>query len=271
MSVPGERLRQMELEVRKFHARSDDRDHNHRHYLAEVAQFLRTVQDPLDVLRFVERLIVSPFAKRPQQKQALSDVGEWLFARLLRDPRLERDALAWELGWMQRLVAIRDTTSSPQAPATSYAGGGRGRGPEVQVPDFRKKIEAIERRRAEASTVSRAPKVVAPVVRVAPERLPETFDVEFADLNAARAARKNAQDRKRAGKAPKPVWIALAPVDKILVVLAGNLGCSLDTEGLEAVFDDFAKRAGMPRPFSASDLRREGDRHVVGRVSLPST
>jgi hypothetical protein len=147
MSTQGDRLCAMAFELRRFHPRADDRDKNHQHYFAEASQFLRTAREPLDLLRFVDRLLRSPFASRPQQRQALVDVGEWIFARLLREPSLDRDTLAWELGWMRRLVTIRNAEGAARASTAPHAS--RGRAPKTEVPDFQRKIEAVERRRSE--------------------------------------------------------------------------------------------------------------------------
>ncbi len=269
MSAQGDRLRLLEREVGRFHLSSEDRDQNHKRYLAEALQYLRGVDDPLDVLRFLDKLLVSPFAKRAQQKQALSDVGEWLGARLLREPRVAHDDLAYELGWMQRLVMIRTAqTRDDRAPGATR----HGAAPNASSPTgFRSKIEAVEKRRAaEAASVAVRAKVEAPKepVRVAPERLPDVFEAEFADLTAARDARKKAREREKAGKAKKVTWLALRPVDGLLAELAKGLACTLDTSGCDAVFDDIAKRDGRPRTFWVSDAGSAEGRLVVARITL---
>lgn len=263
MSARGDRLRQMEREIAKFHAPTDARDSNHKHYLAELAQYLRTVQDPLDVLRFVERLLASPYARRPQQKQALVDVGEWLFTRLLFEPRIERDVLAYELGWMQRLVLIRAASQgATQAPAQTY-----GRAPQVTVPDFRAKIASIESKRA-APVIVKKYEPPKPPPRVAPTQLPDVLEADFVDITAMREARKKARERQKAGRDVKTTWIALKPTDVLLVPLAKGLACTFETQGFDALFEDLTKRAGVPRAFWVSEIRSEDGRLVVGRIAL---
>lgn len=266
MSTRGDRLRQMEDEVARFRLFAYARDKNHKQYLSEALQYLRSASDSLAVLRFLDSLMSSPFARRPQQKQALGDVGEWLGGRMLREPNLDRDTLAYELGWMQRLVVIRQA----QVPG-NQAHSAHTPAPQGQQAGFRSKIEAIEKRRSADVVMAqvrakREPPKAPP--RIAPERLPEVFEAEFVNLDAARDARRKAREREKARKPKKPVWIALKPVDGLLAVLAKDLGCMLDTTGYEAVLDDIAKHAGTPRAFWVADVHDEAGRLVVGRIEL---
>lgn len=265
MSVSPERLRQMEREVASFHIATEDRDQNHRRYLAEAAQYLRGVTDPLDVLRFLDALRASPFARRPQQKVAVADVGAWLGGRLLREPGLPRDVVATELGWMQRLVVIHRAKLEAD-------GAGVSHGAAAVQDGFRGLIEAIEKRRtAEAAAAAKArvrEEAPKPPPRVAPSTLPESFAAEFVDATAARDARKKAREREKAGKPKKEAWLALQPTDTLLRELAKGLACTLDTEGCGAVFDEMTRRDGRPVVFTVTALRREGERLVVGRIAL---
>lgn len=265
MSARGDRLRQMEDEVARFRLSADDRDKNHKQYFSEALQYLRSASDTLEVLRFLDSLMSSPFARRPQQKQALGDVGDWLGGRMLREPNLDRDTLAYELGWMQRLVVIRQAQVRGKQAHSAYR-----QAPQGQQAGFRAKLEAIEKRRSAEVMARVRAKVEPPKAppRIAPERLPEVFEAEFVNLDAARKARRKARERETAGKPKKTVWIALKPVDGLLAELAKDLGCTLDTTGYEAVLDDIAKHAGTPRAFWVAEVHGEAGRLVVGRIEL---
>lgn len=269
MSAEADRLLRLEREVGLFHLSADDRDQNHRRFLAEASQYLRTVDDPLDVLRFLEKLLASSYAKRPQQKQAVSDVGAWLAKRMLHEPRVARDDLSYELGWMQRLVLIRTSRMRAEgAPSTTRHGAPSS---ASSPQDLQKMIVAIEKRRAaEAEAAKVRVRVEAPKepVRVAPERLPDAFEAEFADLAAARDARKKAREREKAGKPKKVAWLALKPVDGLLAGLAKGLSCTLDTSGCDAVFDEIAKQDGRPRSFWVSGAREDQGKLVAASITL---
>lgn len=263
MSVPGQRLRQMQHEVTRFDVSGSSHQQNHKRYVAEAAQCLRGAEDALDALRFLDKLMTSPFASRQQERQALNDIGEWLGLRLLHEPYLDRTTLAWELGWLQRLVAIRGAQA-----------GFAGRAPPNQgapLTGFSGRIAEIEKRRAIEARAARSRARLAPrkaPPRAVPEQLPDVFEVEFADVDAARDARRTARKREKAGKTKKQVWLPLKPIDGRLRELAKGLSCTLETKGCEAVFDDMVKGAGRPRAFWVAEVRTENGRQVVARITL---
>lgn len=260
----GARLREMEREVGRFNAPLD----NHDHYLAEALQFLRhqgDEADTLEVLRFVDKLWNSPFARRTEQKRALADVGMWLASRLMARRDLPSAELANELGWMRRLVVIRHQktrgSSAPRSvePRNSFGG----------------MIAVIEKARQSARESVKTPEkvVVEAPRRVAPDRLPEVVEVRFEDLKAVRSARENARERERKKKPPKPVWLALVPVDALLAPLAKGLVCRLDTPGFVELYDDMSLRlAGAPRSFFVTEVKAQDGRLLAGGILLePST
>ena len=265
MTPLRDRLRQMEHEVARFHLSSDDRNHNHERFLSEALQSLRGASDPLEALRLLEALQRSSYARRPEPRQALADVGAWLGQRLRAEPNVDRDTLALELGWLRRVVVIRLAKATDARPATPYTRGG----PLPALPDLAATIASIERARGPAKPVRPTkPEVAAPPPRVAPERLPAAFEAEFADVGAARDSRKKAREREKAGKPKKVTWLALKPADALLSGLAKGLACALDTAGCEAVFEDMARRDGRPRAFWVADVRGDEGRLVVGRITL---
>lgn len=217
--------------------------------------------DSLDVLRFVDKLWGSPFARRTEQKRALADVGTWLASRLMARRDLPPAELADELGWMRCLVVIRhqkirgSSASRSVEPRNAFGG----------------MIAVIEKARQSARSAVKTPvKVVAEALRrVAPDRLPEVVEVRFDDLKAVRVARQNARERERKKKPPKPVWLALAPVDALLAPLAKGLGCRFDTPGFVELYDDMSLRlAGAPRSFFVTDVKAQDGQLVGGRILL---
>lgn len=263
----------MEQEVARFRITSEDRDQNHKRFLAEAAQFLRNAEDSLDVLRFLHRLLFSPFASRSQPQEALRDIGNWLGARLEQDPWLDPKKLAYELGWMQRLVAIRRArlkAMSVRQPQQQPP----GHSPRRERHGFESAIERIDRERSSRAVGApsrvraggmKASRAEAPA---APTELPGVFEAEFSDVNAARDARKKARERERAGKPKKGAWLSLKPVDGGLAGLSKGLCCMLDTKGCEAVFELMAKRAGVPCTFWVTEIKAEEGRLVAGRITL---
>lgn len=266
MSSQGRRLGQLTQEVAGFHKPEKSGDQNHRHYLNEASQFLRHVDDPLDVLRFLDKLIASPFAKRAEQKLALTDVCRWLASRLIREPEVDKESLAYELAWLQRLAVIRSAKAVGQPTKTTSARSSKDR-----LTGFRGDIEAVEKRRGNLLAKAEQKRKIQPPLpapRIAPKSLPAEFEVVFADIEAARSARKNAITREKKGKTKKVSWLALKPVDNLLNELARGLSCTLDTQGCDAVFADMAERAGRPLSFWVAEIRKEENRQIVERIIL---
>jgi hypothetical protein len=265
----------MEGEVGRFSVPADGRDHNHEHYLAEASQFLRGVTDPLDVLRFLDKLWESRFAKRDAQKRAVDDVGKWLGARLLGQPDLSCEDLAFELGWLRRLVVIRARAS--QRDERVSVASSRSHGPPVRASNapapqssFRSFIRRIEQKREASHVSAPARSATAPEAprRVAPDRLPDVVEATFTDIASVRDARKVAREREKKGKAAKVAWLSLTPVDSLLIGLAKGLSCTLTTPGFDALYSDLTRQDGKLRSFFVTDLRGEEGRLVAGRILL---
>lgn len=266
MSVKPARFQQMEREVARFQLAAEDREHNHAKALAELLQALRRAADPLDALRFMGAMLQSSYARRPAPRVAYGDVFQWLAQRLRVEPGVAAAEVAEEAGWLRRLVVVRQAA----APA---AYGGRGAAPAAPGVDVAQQIASVEKARDAWRAAQRAaarahPAPAAAPARAAPTSLPPRFEAEFVDLKAVRDARKTAKDREKAGKPRKVAWAALRPVDGSLAALAKGLACTLDTPGLDALMDDIARRDGRPRACWVSGLRPEGERLVVGEITL---
>ncbi len=266
MIAQGQRLKKLAQEIHGFQKPENDQDQNHRHYLAEASQFLRQVDDPLDVLRFLDKLLRSPFTKRQKQKRALTDIGQWLFKQLIRAPHIDKNDLTYDLAWLQRLAVIRSAEAMGKSSGSTSATPAK-----YQPTDFQREIEAVEKRRqkllSEISANRKNP-IPRPKKRVAPSRLPTRLEVVFADIKAARDARKNAIKREKQGKSKKTNWLKLQPVDDLFSTLATGLSCTFETKGCDTIFAEMAEKGGAVRSFWVNGLRKDGDRLIVENITL---
>lgn len=217
---------------------------------------------PVRALKLLDVMWGGAFARRPDQRAALNDVGTWLETRLARAPQATVMELLTELGWLKRLAkhyeALREDAGRP-----TFGPPGRG-----DQRSFGKRIGEIERRRGEAPPAAPKPAPEAAKPR-AEEPLLATLEVEFEDFNRAREARKLAADREKKKKDPKEALLSL--VARGGAAAGVKLVCSTtQTEGMAEVMDRVRHTAGAPDWWMvASGMVKGADGVVfVGKINL---
>jgi len=257
---------------------------NHGRFLAELLETLTRSRDPIDALKLLRALWGSGFASREDERTALNAVGSWLELRLNREPGIDAAELAAEVGWLRRLSRFH---ARDQPGRQDRAAGGPGqrpvrRTPTNDGPTFARDVDALLRRRTqqlaarvgplrESTPVSGQSDVTKPsskTTSVQPLTLPAVLEVNFADVKAAREARKARRDREKAGKAPKESFVQLRPVDSRLMALAQGLCCSIQSEGLEQVFQAMDRAGGALKPFFVCQLGSRDGRLVAAWAGM---
>ncbi|WP_437307426.1 hypothetical protein [Sorangium sp. So ce388] len=266
---------------------------NHLRYLSEALQCMRRTGDPVEALVLLGAMWGTAYARRPDEKKALDDVGHWFERRLYWDPGAGAERVALELAWMRRLTRIGEA----EAEREPRASRDRNRQEEVKrgranatdrprdEPRFGKLIESIRRRRAEierrrgeesdargvspASGDATTPVAgAAPAPEPTPTQLPAVFEAEFVDFTSAHEAYRSAREREKRKKAPKERFLALRPVDVRLRPLAAGLVCSTALVGFKAIFSASASHGVAPRSFYVSGVEERGGQRVVGEILL---
>ena len=274
MSITREQLTRLERDASSMGTA------NHGRYVSEAMQAMRdpafagdaladALEAPLRALRLLGAMWGGVFAKRPDQRVALNDVGIWLETRLARDPGVEVKVLTTELGWLKRLAkhheALRQEAGRP-----GYGAPGRG-----DQKSFGRRLAEIERKRREVFAAARveaeAPKAAKAEAAKprAEEPLPEVLAVEFEDFNRVREVRKAAAERAKRGREPKEALLAL--VGRGGVAAGVRLVCSTTrTEGMAEVMEGVRRTAGAPEwHMVGSGMVKEGDGVVwVGRLLI---
>lgn len=78
---------------------------NHKGWLAEAANAIRTTGDPRHAVELLERLRRGQRSKN--ERDTIADVNHWLEQRLRREPRMNPERLLVELGWLRRMAVTR--------------------------------------------------------------------------------------------------------------------------------------------------------------------
>jgi hypothetical protein len=231
---------------------------------------------PLRALRLLDAMWGSAHASRPDQREALSDVGVWLERRLAAEPQVGVEILLAEMGWLKRLA--RHYEAEQEEAEQGQAGrerAGRARIAAVQK-GFGQRLGAVERRRREAFAAARLetpPPIAVPVVPVvrADAPLPEVLVVEFKDFNRAREVRKLAAERVKKKREPKEALLTL--VGRAPEAAGVQLVCSTTrSEGMTEVMERVRQTAGVPDwHMEAHGMVKEGDVVFVGRLVIGKT
>ena len=248
MSLSSELAQRLRAEASRFQTE------NHVQYLSDAISAVRRglfegAQDPgLEALRLLVAMWRSGYASRTGPKRALNDVGQWLEKRLRHDTA-PKDLLL-QLIWMKRLTAANAKFVKQQ----SLRVEGREQ-PRRAFGDRMEQIERDRRRRRQKKEEARLRSVVVEVVQ--PKELPDSFSVEFQDLNQARQANRNYRTRLKKKKAPKDVALSLRPVDEMLRPLAEGLYLNtIGTDGVVDVFEAINKKGGKVVAFWVDGLER---------------
>ncbi|GAB4520732.1 MAG: hypothetical protein Tsb0020_39340 [Haliangiales bacterium] len=265
-------------------ARSFDASSNSRSFLAEAANCLRQTGDPLAPLELLVAMLGSPHASSDTQKPALRAIGTWLDRRLTREPDIPCARLAWELGWLQRLVSINakfkqnaSIDQRRQGPQGHRRHSRRQRRDQDEAP-FGRFIPQLRKRRREllAGASADHERKAADTAAATPTTLPDPCLAQLADIKTARAAWKRANDRKKRGKPAKDKLLAIHPVieadpdtQPAYRALAEDIRLSLlNTEGVKTLFDRTEAAGGKLMPFwiADADLEHQGEHRVAKRI-----
>lgn len=268
MSLTAIEMKRLEDDARAMAA-------NHsRGYLSDALQCLRETSDPIASLELLRAMWGASQAKRPDQKAALNEAGQWLEKRLDRDPGISPDRLALELGWLRRLVTVHGGTDDDDEARDDRRNRGR------DEPTFGAHIDRLRQLRQkrarleeDSRTVSRADasrRIDSPASD-RPIRLPDSFEARFTlepdVLDAFRAARK----RRKEQKPVKDRLLPVRPAAAELQALASDLACSLlETKGMDELEARTMNDAGKLPSFwiAVADLVERDSKRVPRRISL---
>lgn len=227
---------------------------NHARYINDIILAMRDPvfagdvalnnrEAPLRALRVLDAMWGGAFAKRPDQRAALNDVGIWLESRLLGDARVDVKHLLVELGWLGRLSRHQQAMLED---ARRPGMGAPGRGDQKS---FGKRFAEIERRRRGAFAAMEAEKVEA--AKVEPpkpkeaEPLPSTLAVDFEDFNRVREVRKAIAEREKKKKEPREATLVL--VGRGGAAAGMRFVCSTTrTAGMAEVMERVRQTPGAP-------------------------
>lgn len=233
-------------------------------YLADAGRCLADTRDPIEVLALLRAMWRSNHAKRDKQKDALAAAGTWLEGRIRRDFGISADQLAFEIGWLQRLVMVygmpdedgdddrSSARSNTEAPFGAY------------IEIFRRKREAAQEARERSPATSGGERGLTPVL---PDQLPEAFEVRVTSWQGALEAFKNARKRRKDGKPPKDGLLDVTPVATELRHLGADLACSLlHTEGMATLVDH---KGDLPSFWIVTlDLTPRDGKRVPSRITF---
>jgi hypothetical protein len=250
---------------------------NCRGYLSDALRCLQETHDPIAPLELLRAMWSGGHAPRPDQKIALDDAGQWLEERLGREPGISPDRLELELGWLRRLVSVHGDSDD-----SGYRQ--RNNAPTSREPAFGAHIDQLRQRRKRA--LERIAAAVPPVHRSEadrkadspssarvehPERLPDSFEVRFADWQDALNAFRTARERRKKQRPPKDRFLPVRPVAAELQPLAADIRCSmLDTEGMDELERRIVANAGNPPSFwiALADLFDRNGKRLPRRISF---
>lgn len=247
--------------------RFDARSRSNLSFLEDALAAIDETDDPIAGLRLLAALWHSPFANRPQPREALGAVGSWLERRLRQEPAVDSEQLTTEIGWLKRLIRSRAQESQNHNPGSRPYQDKPTRPPRRP---FGNDIERLEKLRGQQRNKRRRPiktkKKSAPAVT----ELPACFEVGFESLPAARNARRIAKKAHRRGREAKEALLNLVPVQGQLQALTTGLVCSTTrTSGFDEVFGAIETNAGRPVAFFALDVgKSEENQLLAGRLVL---
>ncbi|MDI3290984.1 hypothetical protein [Polyangium sp. 15x6] len=139
---------------------------NHFRYLSEALQTTRASNDPVEALALLKAMWGTAYAKTPDEKNSLNDVGLWLERRLRETPGVDAQRIALELAWARRIARIAEAQASAERKGAERDGHGdrkHGGPPDRSRKEvlFGAQIEVISRRRAEV--LAARPAGIAPM------------------------------------------------------------------------------------------------------------
>lgn len=240
-------------------------------YIATALGCLLETLDPIAALALLRALWGSGHGKRDKQKAGLEEVGRWLEQRIRREPGISPERLALELGWLRRLVTVcnqddDDSGDSESPPSRHSAAASAPFGAHIEL--LRGKREAALAAAATPVPVRNADRDRAAQLSLSrPTRLPETFEVRFADPQDALEAFRHVRKRRKQRKLAKDRLIDVAPVAVELQPLATDLACSvLQTDGMNQLLDH---GGDLPTFWIAvTDLTPRDGKRVPSRISF---
>jgi len=221
--------------------------------LADALRCLRETRDPVTTLELLRELWRAAPGSGPQKD--IEAVGDWLVDRLRWRKSSTPDDLLTELGWLYRLAVVH---GKDRWDDRGRRGGAdrRDRGRASRLPAFAAHIEALrrspQRESARPALDLFAPRsaVARPSEQVPHLLLPDVLEVSFESPAAATEAFRNARERVKGGKAPKPRLLALQPVDAALRPLVGLITCSTtETVGMREVEQRMLEDSGKAPTF----------------------
>lgn len=99
MTLRSDEMARLWSDSSKLHGR------NHKAWLAEAMNAVRTTRDPRLAIELLEKLRRGQRSKN--ERDAIADVGRWLEQRVRREPRVPLERLLVELGWLRRMAVTR--------------------------------------------------------------------------------------------------------------------------------------------------------------------
>jgi hypothetical protein len=257
---------------------------NHKSVLADALRCLHDDKDdPIAPLALLYVMWGAGHGKRSHPKQAIEDVGEWLEQRLNRTPLISTKALALELGWLQRLIAIHDRVaggaSSESDDSHHGDGGRRDGGARHAVPLFGQSIAQLRKRREALRNGTvvdlfapppRTPEHTRPRAAVAAVTvLPDVLEVRFQDPKGALEAFRNARKRAKDKRLPNRRLLAIEPVAPEVRPLAAQLACCTNqTVGMSELQAKTLDSNGVIPAFwiAAADLEDRDGKRIPRRI-----
>lgn len=275
MGIEPARIRELQVAAGQFGSR------NHVRYLSEALQAVRRPRRaadgvdmrPVEALELLAAMQGTAYASRRDEKPALADVGHWLEQRLARDPAIEADDLALELGWLKRLATFEDSLKKGTGSTGNPSGAAVRRFGQQAARLRLARAQQLAPREAEP-TAPTAPEPETPAVEppkpaTGPAEIRPPVRVQFANFRDANQAWRKAKERMAKGKAPKDRPQPLLVLDGDRVPPGTALALSYaHTEGLAEVFDFMYARGGASLPFRAVAFATDGEPRLVIRVEV---
>lgn len=255
----------------------------HVSYLNELAGALRAQEGDVvvDALRLLAAMKGSGYAPRRNQLAAINDVGAWCEARVLREPAIAADQLAFEVGWLKRLAKYYRESGevAPMRPSGQAAEVRFGaRVDEIEQARRRANDSASRRPTRKADRTSRGemrlssgeprprsePSGVPEPPRPALTELPAEFLARFDKFSEARDAWKHHKDRRKRNRPLNDRALPIHPVDERLAHLAkGFVVSTIRTEGVDEYFERVAANAGSELLFRVSHVEQTLVRRIL--------
>ncbi len=204
---------------------------------------------------------------RPDQKNALNNVGQWLERRLTKADvkTILQERIMEDIGWMKReATAVSASAADARTPGPRDTDP-RGRRETIKR-GFGDDIEGLrlkrQRLRDKAERISDQPRAPA-----SPIGLPARFEALFDDFILARGSVKKHRQRVSAKKSPRDKVFYLHPSSSDLTELAKGLYLStLSTEGFLEFFDYASKKGGAAVAFFVEGTRETPQGRLALRI-----